>query len=195
MRLAVKPGDDLLARYANQLGALGEVDGHRAMARAVNRTTDATYSRVVRAVSQQSSIKQALVRGSSRKVKAKPGGMGAIEGEIRAWGEPIPLREFNAKQFSYGVKARVYGKQTRFPGMFIFAGTPRSGVFAGGGHVFENTREKNVKSGRNNKIERQDGPAVPTEMVRGTAKDEYERTVADMLPARLAHEIGRLLPG
>ena len=56
MKLTVRPEDDQLTRYANALGALGEQEGHRALARAVNRTTNTVYSRVIRAIAKQSSI-------------------------------------------------------------------------------------------------------------------------------------------
>lgn len=193
MRLDVAPGDELLKRYANQLGALSERDGHKALARAVNRTTNTVYSRVARAIARQSSIKVATVKRYMRKATVRPGGMGELLGIIEARGNPLPLRDFNAKQFSYGVKAKVWGKQRRFEGLFIFAGTYRSGKEVGNGHVFQNTRTYSARSDRNNAVEKQLGPAVPTEMVRNEAKAEFERTVASMLPARVSHELGRLL--
>lgn len=193
MRLNITPSDQLLHRYGNQLGALGEKDGHKALARAINRTTDTVFNKVARAVSRQSSIKLVTVKANMNKGKVKPGGMGELVGIVSARGDPIPLKEFNAKQFSYGVKAKIWGKQRRFEGLFIYGGHYRSGKEAGNGHVFQNTRAHNSRSGRDNAIAKQSGPSVPTEMVRGQAKQEFENTVASVLPDRVAHELNRLL--
>ncbi len=194
MRLTISPSDQVLKQYSNALGHLGERDGHKALARAVNRTTNTVHSRVVRAVAKQSSIPTRIVRDQVKKHTVRPGGMGTLEGIVYARGNPISLKEFRARQFSYGVKAKVWGKQTRFEGMFIFAGTYRSGKHVGNGHVFQRKGGYSSKSGRNNAIEKQFGPAVPTEIVRNEAKDEFERTVQHMLPQRVQHELARLLP-
>ena len=121
--------------------------------------------------------------------------MGQVDGVgriVEGTGRPIALREFRPRQFAYGVKAKVYGKQTRFPGLFINAGTPK-GSPADDGHVLQNTRGFNPSSGRYNRPARQYGPAVPTEMVKNEAERAFRNAVATMLPKRLDHEIGRLL--
>lgn len=188
MRISVTPSDKMLERFGNQLGALSERDGHKALARAVNRTTNTVHGRVIRAVAKQSSIPTRIVRSQVSKQTVRPGAMGSLEGIIYASGNPVPLKEFRAKQFSYGVKAKVWGKQTRFEGMFIFAGTYRSGKHVGNGHVFQRVTTAGLP------IQLQHGPAVPTEIVRNEAKDEFERTVQHMLPQRVQHELSRLLP-
>ena len=48
MHLTIRPDDQVLARYGNALGQLGGRTGHKALARAVNRTTNTVHSRVVR---------------------------------------------------------------------------------------------------------------------------------------------------
>ena len=188
MHLTVTPGDQLLAQFANQIGALSERDGHRALARAVNRTTTSVHSRVVRAIAKQSSIPTRIVRAQVRRIQVKPGSGDSLEGHVIASGRPIPLRDFRARQFSWGVRAKVWGETRRFEGMFIYAGTFRSGQEVGNGHVFQRVTSRSLP------IAKQEGPAVPTEMVRNQSRDEFERTVAEMLPQRVRHELSRLLP-
>ena len=76
----------------------------------------------------------------------------------------------------------------RFDGEFIYTGHYLYGQEVGNGHVFQRVRTKSVP------IEMQHGPAVLTEMVKDKSAEIFEETVADMLPRRIAHEIGRLLP-
>ena len=187
-RISIIPGDDLLRRYGNALGQLGENDGHKALARAVNRTTNTVYSRTVRAISKQSSIPTKVVRRHMHKLTVRPGGGGALEGKVFASGRPIPIKEFRPKQFSYGVKVKLWGKMQRLEGMFIKAGHFRSSQDVANGHVFQRVTSKSLP------IELQYGPSVPEELVRDESAAVFERTVADMLPKRVAHEIGRLLP-
>ena len=188
MRISVTPGDDLLRRFGNQINALSEGDAHKALARAVNRVTNTVHGRVIRAVVKQTSIPRRIVASQISKRTVRPGGMGELEGIVYAKGNPIPLKEFKAKQFSYGVKAKVFGKQRRFDGMFIYAGTYRSGQHVANGHVFQRVTTAGLP------IELQFGPAVPTEMVKNESKDVFERTVQQMLPLRVQHELNRLLP-
>lgn len=188
MDLTITPGDQLLAQFANQLGALSEREGHRALARAVNRTTTSVQSRTIRAIAKQSSIPTPIVRSQVRRIQVRPGSGEVLEGHVVATGNPIPLKEFRARQFSWGVRARVWAETRRFEGMFIFAGTFRSGQEVGSGHVFQRVTTASLP------IQKQDGPAVPTEMVRNESAEQFERTVATMLPERVRHELGRLLP-
>ena len=186
--LTITAEDRNVEAYARALQSLGDKDGHRAMARAINRVVDMAYTRVVRAVSQQSSIKQALVRRDTGKRKIQPGRGGDLEGQIRAYGWPIPLREFGAVQFKTGVRARVFGKLTRFPGTFINAGRYYTRNPVGAGHVFQRTTADSLP------IERQDGPAVATELVRGRSADVFQSLSAQQLPIRIRHELSGLLP-
>lgn len=179
--------DDELERFANMLGALGEADARKALSRAVNRVTRTVEGRVVRAIAKQSSIPAKIVRASVKSRLSAHKGTGPISGVVIATGEPISLKHFGARQFSFGVRAKIWGEVRRFPGTFIFAGTFRSGKPVAGGHVWQRTSKKSLP------IEKQLGPNVPDEMVRSQSLRVYEETVRTMLPARAQHEIGRIL--
>lgn len=186
--LIIETRDDILKNFGNQIGSLGERDAHKALARAVNRVTKTVEGRVVRAIAKQSSIKTSTIRRALQTQQVKPGSSQALEGKIIATGRPIPLDEFGAKQFSFGVRARVWGRVQRFPGTFIFAGTYRSGKPVGNGHVFHRVSKASLP------IEEMFGPSVPEEMIRDESARTFMSTVQTMLPVRVAHEIGRLLP-
>lgn len=186
-RLSVGFGDDDLNRFANMLGAVSEEKGRQALARAVNRTTRTVQSRVIRAIAKRSGIPTKIVRRQVRVRLASHKGEGAIDGVVYANGKPLSLKHFKARQFSFGVRAKVYNKWERIPSAFIYAGNYRSGKLFSRGHVFLRTSKDRYP------VELQTGPSVPEEMVVGEAVQQYETTVAEMLPRRVAHELGRML--
>ena len=188
MRIALTSADHNLARFGNAIAAIGDGHAQKAFARAVNRTATMVRTRVIRAVAKQSSIPQRIVRAQTRVIQARPGGGGAIEARIVATGARIPLREFDARQLSWGVRAKVWGSWQKFPGMFIYAGTYRSGQEVGNGHVFQRVTVASLP------IEKQFGPSVPEEIVRGESAAAFYEVVDAVLPRRISHELGRLLP-
>lgn len=188
MRVEIVSKDNVLSRFANQIGAVGEEKGRKALARAVNRVTTTVEGRVVRAIGKQSSIPTAIVRTQMTKKLAAHKGGGAIEGHVIASGNALPLKVFNPKQFSWGVRAKVWGRMERFPSQFMYGGRWNSGKLIAGGHVFARTTADRLP------IEKQFGPSVPEEMVRDEAARVFHHTVQTMLPKRVAHELSRLLP-
>ena len=192
--VSISQSDDVLKRFGNKLNALGDQQAHKALARAVNRVTNTVHGRVIRAVAKQGSIPGKIVRRAVNKSTVKPGSGSALEGRIYASGRPLPLAVFGPKQFSWGVRVKVWGATQRYAGWFIYAGRWNSGNEIAGMNVFENTRGANAASGRNNAIEKHDGASVPEELVRGESERTFYATVQSMLPARVSHELDRLLP-
>jgi len=189
-RIQIVPTDDVLEQFGNQIAALGERSARPAFARAINRTTDMVRTRVIRALVRQTSIpRKYLVREvKTRKMSTKASSEEAFEGIVFAKGNPIPLAAFKPAQFSWGVRAKVWGRFQRFPGAFIYAGTWKSGQPVSRGNVFVRTTKESLP------IEMMFGPSIPEEMVKGESLKAYEETVLTVLPARIRHEIGRLLP-
>ena len=188
MRVEVDLKDQVLSNFANQIGAIGEEKGRQAMARAVNRVTRTVEGRVARAVAKQSSIPTYIVRTQIGRRLAAHKGNGPLEGIVYATGSPLPLKVFNPKQFSWGVRAKVWGHMERFPSQFMYGGRWNSGKLIAGGHVFARTTANRLP------IEKQFGPSVPEELVRDEAARVFHHTVQTMLPKRIAHELSRLLP-
>lgn len=184
--IVVRPLDDVIRRYGNQIGAVGSAQGHKALARAVNRVTNTVHGRVIRAIRKQSDIPTAIIRRDISKRLSNPSGGGAIEGVIFAKGNPLSLKHFRARQFAFGVKAKWGGSWHSYPSAFM---GPRPGVISKrlGGHVFIRTTAKRFP------IEKLFGPSVPEEMVRAESARVFNETVEDMLPRRVFHELSRLL--
>lgn len=188
MRITIQP-DSNLALYSNRIGELSQGDAHKAFARAVNRVTNTVHGRVIRAIRKQSDIPTTIIRRQIKKRLASPSIShgGSIEGVIWATGNPISLKHFKARQFSFGVKAKWGGKWHEYQGAFM---GPRPGVIAPrlGGNVFVRTSASRFP------IEMLFGPSVPEELVKGESERIFNETVESMLPMRVMHEVGRLLP-
>lgn len=161
------------------------------MARALNHTGGVVTTAVRRQVASQMGVKQAVVRNGMRTKRASPDDQSfAIIGH----GRPMSEKLFGPRQTKAGVTTMSWGKRTLLRGTFIGPGKL-------GGHVFSRTGEKVVpEKGRwkgtgvkREKIEKKWGPAIPKEMVRGETKAVFESTVAERLPERILHELGRAL--
>lgn len=179
--------DQELTRFSNMLGALGEGQARTAMARAVNRVTTSVRSRVIREIAKNTSIPRKQLNRLVTKRLASPKGKGPIFGIVAGSGKDIGLKWFGAKQFSWGVRAKIDGEWRRFPHMFIFAGKWNSGKVVGGGQVF--LRDGSAST----PITKQNGPPISAQMLSSTILSVYETTAREMLPARVMHEISRLL--
>ena len=176
-------------RFAEAVEKLGsERAAITAYRRGINRVGDKARNQVQKALAKQVGLTQGALKthgrfGVSRAKAAE------LSYAITSQGNHLPLRLFGARQFAYGVRARPWGRSQRFPGVFIFAGHPRSGqpVNASGDAFHRST-------GASYPIERMFGPAVPVEMVKGTSATAFERTAAE-LPKRIAHEVRVLTDG
>ena len=83
-----------------------------------------------------------------------------LETRIVGTGRHLPLSIFGAKQFSYGVRARVWGRAQIYRSAFV--------VDRFGGNVFKRTSKARFP------IEQLWGPAVPVEMLRDEALAAWE---------------------
>ena len=176
-------------RFVEAIGKLGsERAVTTAYRRAINRVGDTARNQVQKALAKQGGLTQGALKAHGRfgVTRAKAADLAYV---IASSGNHLPLRLFGARQFAYGVRARPWGRSQRFPGVFIFAGHPRSGqpVNASGDAFHRST-------GASYPIERMFGPAVPVEMVKGASAEAFERTAAE-LPKRVAHEARVLTDG
>ena len=155
----------------------------QAFARAMNHEGRKAFTAVKRELRKQTGIKAGDI---SRGVSFRSAFRNRLQVVIRATGTPYSLKYFGARQFSYGVRAKPWGKSRRFEGAFI--------VGSLGGHVFHNTGGPNLRSGRDNAIEKMWGPAIPTEMVKGASLAAFEANT-DGIADRAVHELARILDG
>lgn len=182
---------DGLRRMTIGANRLASEDLRHAYRRAINHTGGKAFTQVKRALSRQTGLTQRdVVRYGN--LRARRANFGSLEFAILASGGRLPLKAFDPKQFSWGTQARIFGKVERFPGWFIYGGHYRSGKLIAGGHVFENTRGFNSRSGRNNAIEQQFADeGLAAQMVQGQSAAAFRR-VANTLPDRVLHEVDRI---
>lgn len=164
------------------LDALGnETKTHRAYRLAINRKGKKAFTQVKRALSKQTGLTQRRLLELGN-VKTYNANFSSLAYTVKSKGNRISLKEFGAKQFSFGVRAKPWGKVTRFDGAFISAGFLSSGRNVNDGHVFIR------KSGGSYPIKRLYGPSVPKEMVQNESKKAFEDVANELRP-----EINRVL--
>ncbi|MFT3973315.1 MAG: hypothetical protein QM699_07660 [Amaricoccus sp.] len=181
--------NDEHVRFAEAVEKLGsERAATTAYRRGINRVGDTARTRVQKALAKQVGLTLGGIKthGSFAVSRANASSLAYA---ITSRGNHLPLRLFGARQFAYGVRARPWGRWQRFPGVFMFAGHPRSGQLVNArGDAFHRSTLASLP------IERMFGPAVPVEMVKGVTADTFERTAAT-LPKRIAHEVRVLTDG
>ncbi len=171
----VGDGIPKLNRAVDELGK--ETKMHRAYRLAINKVGKMAFTKVKRTLAKQTGLAQGVLiaKGGIRPVRAS---FSNLEFVIPASGSELSLMNFNAKQHSYGVSAKPWGKRRKFKSAFIFAGSPKSGQFVGGGHVFKRT------SASSKPIEMMYGPSIPKELI----KDETAKVFTTFGP-KLRREV------
>lgn len=174
-----------LNQFGNMLGALGD-DGPKVINRSLNRTGDMARTQVVRELAKQTGLPQKTIR---KAVKVKRASWQDLEYTLTASGGDVSLKYFKARETRRGVTAFVRGERELFEGAFIKGGSFERGRVAlnMGGHVFQRI------GGRTELEKLKSGVFIPIEMVEGATANAFEAIVADVLPRRLDHEIGRVL--
>lgn len=187
MALEARIAGDGLPRFQRALRDLGSTNALRAFSRGLNRTGDRAFTSVRRTLAKQVGLSQAktVALGGLKRRRAN---LSNMEFKIESEGEHLSLRDFGARQFGYGVRAKPWGTSRRFAGAFIFAGSPRSGQPVRGGHVFVRTGSASYP------IQMLFGPAIPNELVRGETAEAFEKAT-DALADRIRHELRVLTEG
>lgn len=191
IKVTAKWKDDNLARFGNALAVLGERQARVALARAANHETRKAYTQVTRALARQTSAPVYIIRSqvktqlAAHKLSSRAADT-AIEARIVATGNYLPLKVFKPRQFSYGTRAKVWGRFQTYKRSFM---GPRPGIVAArlDGHVMHRIFRDRTP------IEMSWGPALPKEMIIDESKAAFE-TAMRGLANRVGHEIARLLP-
>ncbi len=184
MQVQISPLDDIARQYGERLTQLGATKARVVMARAMSYEGAKAFTQVKRDLRKQTDIPRGHIeKGTS----FKRAGQADLSTVIKGTGREIPLKEFGARQFNFGTRAKVWGKMQRFPGAFM---GPRPGAIALrlGGHVFHRTSASRLP------IEKMYGPSIPKEIV----KDQAPRAFYDSIPliaARVGKEIAAALRG
>ena len=171
MRVVFLDADDVRIRFEAACNRLGEADARRAFSMALNKEGRKSFTTMRRALSLQSSIPRGAVNAAMRfKGATRP----TLSTTTAGSGRHLPLSFFGAKQFSYGVRAKIWGRAQTFRSAFV--------VNRYGNGVFKRQGKARFP------IEQLWGPAVPVEMLR----DEAHVAWTDQHP-RLLRESERLI--
>ena len=157
MRIVFTEPDDVRIRFEAACFRIGEGSARQAFSLALNKEGRKAYTAHRRALVGQSSIPRGAV---SAAMKFKGSTRSTLETRIIGTGRHLPLSVFGAKQFSYGVRAKVWGRAQTYPSAFVV------GRF--GNNVFKRTSKARFP------IEQLWGPAVPVEMLRDEALAAWE---------------------
>lgn len=194
MQVTISFRDQIMARYANQMGALGAGQAQAALARALRHTGTKARTRVIRALTTQTGLKRATI---ARAVREMRGDAAALEFVLRTQGGNVRLKHFGARETRKGVSAAPWGQREVYPGTFMRAGWWKSGrVVKPGwnGQVFARTGRMSRYGAGKFQVQRS-GLYIPEEMVTGQTAQAFQDLINSDLAPRLGHELARLLPG
>lgn len=162
-------------KYEAMIQRFGDKAANTAYRRALNHSGRKTYTAVKKSLREQTSFKAAEVTKATRFIGPNRVNLSF---KIVGRGRHRGLRNFGAKQFRYGVRARVWGKVQKFKSAFI--------VDSLSGHAF-------VRSGSARlPIRVMYGPSIPKELVKDQTKETFEESLPD-LHRRAVHELKRIL--
>ncbi len=175
MQIVIKDLDQTRVRYEAMVRQAGEGAAALAFSRALNHEGRKSFTAVKRALRKQTDIPPFMIKASMAFRSSSKHHLRTI---ISGTGSELPLRLFKPAQFSYGVRAKVWGKHQTYRSAFIVARY--------GGNVFHRTSRKRFP------IQRMFGPSIPKEMVRDETLETFEQS-GNAIMDRAMHELSRIL--
>ena len=106
MQVRFLEADDVCTRFQTACNRLGERDARRAFSMALNKEGRKSFTQLLWPLAQQSSIPRGAVNAATRFKTATRGTMATV---TSGTGRHLPLSFFGAKQFSYGVRPKIWG--------------------------------------------------------------------------------------
>jgi hypothetical protein len=156
MQVRFLEADHVRIRFEAACARIGEGEARRAFSMALNKEGRKSFTQLRRSLAQQSSIPRGAVNAATRLQSATRNTMATV---TSGTGRHLPLSFFGAKQFSFGVRAKIWGKAQSFRSAFV--------VKRFGGGAFKRTDKARFP------IEQLWGPSVPKEMLRDEAYDAW----------------------
>ncbi|MGJ4927486.1 hypothetical protein ACQR1K_10095 [Bradyrhizobium sp. HKCCYLRH3095] len=175
MRLLINAKDQVLAKFGNQLAALGGGQARAAMSRALNHEGDKGRTQVKRALSKQTGIKYGAIDKAVATIRSMPA---TLTYRLKARGEETNIAWFGGIQRVKGVSAAPWNKRRVFKHTFIISRFSRA---------FVRTSKQRLP------IRWLYGPNIGRELVKDTSVAAWQGGVAALVN-RIGHEIGRMLP-
>ncbi|MFN4140270.1 hypothetical protein [Aestuariivirga sp.] len=171
MRVRFLEADDVRIRFEVACHRVGEGEARRAFSMALNKEGRKSFTQLRRSLVQQSSIPRGAVNAATRFQSSTRGTMATV---TSGTGRHLPLSFFGSKQFSYGVRAKIWGRAQTFRSAFVVKRYDNG--------VFKRTSKARFP------IEQLWGPSVPKEMLRAQAYAAWQ----DQNP-RILTESSRLI--
>jgi len=164
MNVIIRDLDQTRVAFEAMVQRVGEQDATRAFNRALNSEGAKITTAVRRALRQQTGAKSAIVR---RATKVYRSSFANLVYTIEASGDHMGLSHFSPRQFSYGVRAKPWGRWQRFEGTFL---VPKlhNNVFI---------RETSARL----PIRKIWGPSIPKQMLKDASKQAFEAAQPDVL--------------
>lgn len=162
-RVIFAEADNVRIKFEATVTRVGSGLAKTVFSRAMNTEGRKSYTAVKRAIAKQTSIK---VGDVARSMSFKPSRPNALETRVIGKGRHFPLSYFGAKQFSYGVRAKVWGAAQTYPHAFI--------VKRYGGGAYKRLSAKRFP------IKQLWGPAIPVELVKDETLATWRRGVPDV---------------
>jgi hypothetical protein len=175
MQIVLKDLDRTRIRYGAMIQRVGDGNATLAFSRALNHEGRKSFTAVRRALRKQTDIPPGII---SAAMKFRPSSRANLRTIISGSGRELPLRLFRPAQFSYGVRARVWGKHQAYRSAFIVARY--------GGNVFHRTSRKRLP------IQQMFGPSIPKEMLKDQSLAAFEQS-GNAIMDRAMHELARIL--
>jgi hypothetical protein len=174
-----------IERLAEKL-KVAQTEVPTALARALNHTGAKARTRMIRSLTAQTGLPRKVIVKALQKKTAREGGLAFV---IKSKGGNIRLKYFDARETRKGVTAAPWGKRRLYPGAFIKGGRfPNRVALKLNGQVFE--RRGRVRKPIDVVLS---GVFIPKEMVTGATEAAYNSTAASEFPARIEHELSRML--
>jgi hypothetical protein len=175
VQIIIKDLDQTRIRYEAMVQQVGEGAAALAFSRALNHEGRKSFTAVKRALRKQTDVPPFMITAS---MTFRPSSKHHLRTIISGSGRELPLRLFKPSQFSYGVRARVWGRQQVYRSSFIVAKY--------GGNVFHRTSPKRFP------IQKLFGPSIAKEMLKDETLETFERS-GNAIMDRAMHELSRIL--
>ena len=180
LEFRVDASDKILARFGNQLAALGGGLAKTVMARALNHEGDKARTQVKRVLVKQTGINYNLIDKAVSTYRAH---QGKLSYTIQARGSETNLGLFNARATQSGVSAAPWGMRRIF----------RSADGERGSFLLPGTKLVFIRTGKaSHPIKPLFGPNIARELVRDESKQAFS-IITHSIAQRMAHEIAREL--
>ena len=188
--------DGVVARFANQLAAVGEAKAKQALQRAIAHTGDKAKTQVIRALTKQTGLKRAVI---VRAVDVQRPSYDDLRYVMTTRGGDVSLKYFSPRETARGVSAAAFGRRSVHEGTFMRAGWwPGRRVQKDNwnGQVFRRTGNITRKGEGMDEFEKaESGVVIPEQMVKGMTEAAWRRVADRDLANRIGHELGRMLGG